>query len=404
MFSEMKPLFPTLWPRAGRERFMLILLISSVAFAQGKVTRVPPLKDARQHHTATLLADGRVLVVGGRGTDGLSTLASCELYAPKKNTWSPCAPLTVARSHHAATLLPDGRVLVTGGTTHESVGDQNRFVALASAEVYEPAKNRWVAVTPMSDARNGHTATLLGDGTVLVVGGAREQRLHLASTERFDPAKNAWTTEQPLDVARWLHTAVRTSEGDVVIAGGRSNAAQEKKGPGVSIADVERFDVKARTWTTLPPMSEPRQRTSFIAAADGALIVIGGQTTTSSTNYAETWRPGLTQWVPFENHLSMSLSAHTGTRLPDGDLVVIGGEPPNAVDTSRVQRWRLATKEWCLAGELSVSRKTHSATLLNDGRVLVVGGTSGGLPEKTAELWAPTNGKCEDPPGISLGW
>ncbi|MGV3622859.1 MAG: Kelch repeat-containing protein, partial [Archangium sp.] len=114
------------------------------------------MKDARQHHTATLLSDGRVLVVGGRGTDGLSTLASCELYSPRKNTWAACAPLTVARSHHAATLLPDGRVLVTGGTTHESVGDQNRFVALASAEVYEPAKNTWSAVASMAVARVGH--------------------------------------------------------------------------------------------------------------------------------------------------------------------------------------------------------------------------------------------------------
>lgn len=380
------------------------LVISMTAFAQGKVSRVPPLKDARQHHTATLLSDGRVLVVGGRGTDSLSTLASCEIYAPKKNAWSPCAPLTIARSHHAATLLPDGRVLVSGGTTHESVGDQNRFVALASAEVYEPSKNRWISIAPMNDARNGHTATLLGDGTVLVVGGAREQRLNLATVECFNPVEHTWKQEHPLDVARWLHTAVRTSAGDVIVAGGRSNASQQGKGPGVSVADVERFDVKTRAWSALPPMSEPRQRMAFIAAPDGVLVVIGGQTATSSTNYAETWHPGLAQWEAFQNHLSMSLNAHTGTLLPDGDVVVIGGEPPNAVDSARVQRWRGALKEWCLAGELAVSRKMHSATLLQDGRVLVVGGTSGGLPEKTAELWAPATGKCEDPPGISLGW
>jgi N-acetylneuraminic acid mutarotase len=386
---------------------LLVTLLPLVASAQGKVSPAPSLKDARQHHTATLLKDGRVLVVGGRGVDGLSALASCELFTPKTNKWSKCAPLSTARSDHAATALDDGRLLVTGGTTNEATGDlhSSRFVAIGSTELYDPKTNTWSAEAPMADARNGHTATLLLDGTVLVVGGAREQRQHLTSVERFDPKTNTWSREKPLDVARWLHAAVRDSEGDVVVVGGRSNAGQEGKGPGVSIADVERFDVKNGVWKTLPPMSEPRQRTAVVSESSGAgLIVIGGQTATSSTNYAETWNPGLSEWKPFENHLSMSLSSHTGTRLPTGDLVVTGGEPPNAVDTTRVQRWRIDSKQWCLAGELKTARKQHTATLLEDGRVLVVGGTSSGLPEATAELWAPTNGKCEEPPGISMGW
>ena len=383
----------------GDRTLLLLALLAGVASAQGKVTAAPMLKDARQHHTATLLADGRVLVVGGRGADGLSTLGSCELFDPKKNKWAACAPLAVARSHHAATALDDGRLLVTGGTTHESVDGQNRFVALASVEVYDPKKNTWLTVAPMTDARNGHTATLLLDG------GAREQRLHLTSVERFDPKANTWKPQKPLDVARWLHAAVRNSDGDVVVVGGRSNAGQQGKGPGVSIADVERFDVKTGAWQVLPPMSEPRQRTAVVAElAAGGVVVIGGQTATSSTNLAETWSPGLSEWKPFENNLSMSLSSHSATRLPNADIVVIGGEPPNAVDTTRVQRWLAASKQWCLAGELVDGRKMHTATLLPDGRVLIVGGTSSGLPERSAELWAATTGKCEDPPGISMGW
>lgn len=380
-------------------------LLSLAAAAQGRVTGAPPLADARAHHTATLLQDGRVLVVGGRGADALSTLASCELFDPKKRRWARCAPLTVARSHHAATLLDDGRVLVTGGTTHQVVDGSSRFVALDSVEAYDPKSNAWTALAPMADARNGHTATLLLDGTVLVVGGAREQRLHLASVERFDAKANAWQPEKPLALARWMHSAVRDSEGDVVVVGGRSNAGEQGKGPGVSIAEVERFEVKARAWRALPAMSEPRQRTAVVAEeGDGGVIVIGGQTGTSSTNYAENWSAGLSEWKPFENHLSMSLSSHTGTRLPNGDLVVIGGEPPNEVDTKRVQRWVAETKQWCLAGSLATGRKQHTATLLQDGRVLVVGGTSSGLPERGTELWATAPGKCEDPPGVTLGW
>ena len=378
-------------------------LFALTAFAQGKVTPAPPLTDARQHHTATLLSDGRVLVLGGRGSDALSTLGSCELFDPKKNRWSKCAPLGVPRSHHAATLLQDGRVLVTGGTTHESVDGKNRFVALASVEVYDAKKNAWTALAPMTDARNGHTATLLNDGTVLVVGGAREQRVHLATVERFDPKTNTWKVEKPLDLPRWLHAAVLDGDGDVIIVGGRSNAAEQGKGPGLSIGDVERFDAKTGAWSALPAMTEPRQRTAVLAQGK-ELIVIGGQTGTSSTNYAERWSPGLAEWKHFENHLSMSLSSHTGTLLPSGDVVVIGGEPPNEVDSHRVQRWVAKTGTWCLAGALATGRKLHTATLLKDGRILVVGGTSAGLPEKSTELWSDAPGKCEEPPGVMLGW
>lgn len=383
---------------------LALLLASGAAAQQGRVTPAGQLAAARLHHTATLLADGRVLVVGGRGGDGLTTLASCEVFDPKRGRWRRCAPMRTARSHHAATRLPDGRVLVMGGTTHDAREGQNRFVALGSVEVYEPAKDAWRPVASMAEARNGHTATLLEDGTVLVVGGAREQRVHLASVERYLPAEDAWRAEAPLTVGRWLHAAVRTSEGHVAVVGDHSNAGQAGQGPGVSIADVERFDPKAGAWAALPPMSEPRQRTAVVAGADGALVVVGGQTATSSTNYAETWRPGLAEWEPFQNHLSMSLSGHSGARLPSGDLVVIGGEPPNAVDTPRAQRWLSSTKQWCLAGELQASRKHHSATLLDDGRVLVVGGTSSGLPERSVELWQPAEGRCEEPPGLQLGW
>jgi N-acetylneuraminic acid mutarotase len=257
----------------------------------------------------------------------------------------------------------------------------------------------------MTEARNGHTATLLDDGTVLVVGGAREQRTHLASVERFDPKAGTWKTEKPLGTPRWLHAAVHLGDDSVVVVGGRSNASQGGQGPGVSLDAVERFEPKTGAWTKVASMSEERQRAGIAVLSDGRTVVaVGGQTATSSTNYAETWTPGAEAWAPLENHLSMSLASHSATRLPSGDLLVVGGEPPNAVDTARVQRWVAATKQWCLAGELATSRKLHSASLLADGSVLVVGGTSSGVPEKSAERWYDAKGRCEEPPGVALGW
>ena len=381
---------------------VLWLLMGQAALAQGRFTPAGQLAVARANHTATLLRDGRVLVTGGRSTDGLLTLASCELYDPKKRSWSSAKSLSMARSHHTATLLEDGRVLVAGGTTHQ----ETRFVSLDAVELYDPLKNTWTTAAPMHDARNGHTATAMPDGSVLVAGGSREGRVNLASVERFVPASGAWVVEQPLHVPRWLHAAVLLDNGAVLVLGGRSNFARGGVGPGISSDSVEWLDPAKGAWTAGPPMTEARQRMGALLLKGKGVVVIGGQTATSSTNLAETFAPGEPKWAPLENHLSMSLASHSATGLSSGDVLVIGGEPPDAVDTPRAQRWRHDTKQWCLAGELRSSRKGHTATLLPGDLVLVVGGTSSGVPEKGVELWqdAGAKAKCEEPPGLTLGW
>ena len=96
--------------------------------------------------------------------------------------------------------------------------------------------------------------------------------------------------------------------------------------------------------------------------------------------------------------------SHTATALEGGDVLVVGGEPPNSVDTGRAQRFEASAQRWCLAGDLISSRKQHTATALENGKVLVVGGVSAGISESTAELWEPRKGKCEEPPGPSLEW
>ena len=100
------------------------------------------LNTARYQHTATLLADGRVLVVGGLDkregydADRFYTTATAELYDPKSGTWAVTGSLHDARFQHTATLLPNGKVLVAGGNTVFNV-------AIASAELYDPATGVW---------------------------------------------------------------------------------------------------------------------------------------------------------------------------------------------------------------------------------------------------------------------
>jgi hypothetical protein len=407
---------------------VVVVLLATALPAGGASTQLGAfkpagaLRTARSLHTATRLPDGRVLVVGGRGIEGTVELDSVELYEPKSGRWSLGPPLSVGRSGHTATLLPDGRVLIAGGTIYEASSEGGRFIAVATVELFDPKANQWKPGAPMHQARNWHTATLLEDGRVLVVGGAREQKSHLASAEYYQPSDDAWVSAPSLSQSRCLHQAVRLTDGSVLVVGGRSNqvpaegqapdavqaqrphgASTSASGFGMPIASAERWVADAG-WALLPEPVDPRQRHALVALSDARALVVGGATRTGLTNLAELWTPDAGAWLQPEHSLSMGLGSHTATALPSGGILVIGGEPPNSVDTRSAQIFEMSEQRWCQAGELKSSRKQHTATLLADGKVLVTGGVSAGISERTAELWEPRKGKCEEPLAPSFEW
>src|SRR5262249_22145150 len=122
---------------------------------------------ARHSHTATLLANGRVLVAGGFSTTQNASLRSAEIYDPATNTWTSTGLLNTSRDTYTATLLPSGQVLVAGGV---SVTGSNGFV-VSSAELYSPLTNSWTPTGDLGVPRFNHTATLQPLGNVLVAGG-----------------------------------------------------------------------------------------------------------------------------------------------------------------------------------------------------------------------------------------
>jgi hypothetical protein len=115
------------------------------------------MNSPRYQHTATRLPTGKVLVTGGYSYDpsylGYIPVASAELYDPVSATWSNAGKMAFAHSGHTATLLPNGNVLVVGG------------YELNSVELYNPAKNIWTNARSMASGRAVHTATLLPSRT-----------------------------------------------------------------------------------------------------------------------------------------------------------------------------------------------------------------------------------------------
>lgn len=170
--------------------------------ATGLWTATPPMNAFRSRPTAALLPDGRALVVGG---------GSAEVYDPATNSWTPTGPLGSATGgvNHAMTVLADGRVLSVGG----SIGTDG----VTDTAIYDPATNQWTPAARMVEGRSFHTATLLNDGRVLVAGGHQVgPNWH---SELYDPATNTWTAGPDLNRRRDLHTATLLDDGRVLVAG-----------------------------------------------------------------------------------------------------------------------------------------------------------------------------------------
>jgi len=326
------------------------------------------LKTARFHHTATLLPDGRVLVVGGEQAH--TPLASAELYDPATGTWSATGSLNTARDSHTATLLPSGKVLVAGGR------ETDPGPSLASAELYDPATGTWSPTGSLNTARLYHTATLLPNGKVLVAGGG-ETDLYSASAELYNPATGSWSPTGSFDTGRIFHTATLLANGKVLVTGGRDPRL-------VELASADLYNPATGTWSATGSLNTARYDHTATLLRNGMVLVAGGNP--DELDSAELYDPATGTWSVTDS-LNDGRADHVETLLPNGMVLVAGGTNFE-IDTAEL--YDPATGTWSLTGSLNTMRKDHAATLLLNGMVLVTGGA---LAHKaalaTAELYDP---------------
>jgi hypothetical protein len=182
--------------------------------ATGNFTPTGPMNTGRSEHRAVRLKSGMVLVVAGSGTNA-SVLNSAELFDPGAGTWAPTAPLPLGLTSQTATLLPDGKVLVAGGFGTTNTSD--------SAFVFDPESGTnggWITVGLLNIGRWRHSAILLPNGKVLVVGGEDKDFNFLKSAEIFDPATRQWTPTGSLDVGLYETTLTLLPNGKVLAEAG----------------------------------------------------------------------------------------------------------------------------------------------------------------------------------------
>jgi Galactose oxidase, central domain/Kelch motif len=228
------------------------------------------LLTARYGHTATLLPNGTVLVAGGANNDEdpPSTVASAELYDPATGTWQTTGNLNTQRYQHTATPLPNGKVLVAGGFN-------SLLLSLNIAELYDPATETWSGTGSLNIDRTGHTATLLPNGKVLVTGGYNftENRFNaLNSAELYDPATGTWSVTGSLNIARSDHSASLLSNGKILVAGGQIFDTW----PYVSLNEAELYDPATGIWSVTASLDTARRNYTATLLPNGKVLVAGG--------------------------------------------------------------------------------------------------------------------------------
>jgi N-acetylneuraminic acid mutarotase/cell division protein FtsB len=333
-----------------------------VRAGQGRWTPARSLTLPRGRHTATLLPDGRVLLVGGYTQHDVDT-TSVDIYDPATDTYEPTGSLNAARHDQTATLLPDGRVLVIAGYN---------LGWLSSAEIWDPATGQWSPTQPLFAHGVTHTATVLKDGRVLVVAGSKQSGSSGPDdrVEIFNPLTNVWQKAALHQYTEGCHTATLLADGRVLIAGGGTDPAL--------------YDPAGDTWQPAGRLAVERCYPRAVLLHDGRVLLIGGVMRSqwpTPIDSVEVYDPTSNSWGQAAP-LAQARYDQTTTLLPDGRVLVVGGarlwdtnwNDPGAI-LSSVEIYDPVGDTWSPLPPLRHARVDHTATLLPDGRIFVTGGS-----------------------------
>jgi hypothetical protein len=353
-----------------------VVVHASVAMAQnpGTFTATGKMITPRYFHTTTLLPDGRVLIAGGDSSYSTSDAeASSELYDPASGTFLPTGSMTTPRDGHTATLLPNGKVLIAGGARHSACCSYT----LASAELYDPGTGTFAATGAMTVERAGHTATLLSDGKVLIAGGLRlvagSGSLLLTAGELYDPDTGTFSATGDMHEP-YCDTATLLPNGKALIT--RGYFYDLPTDAEYFVRHAELYDPSTGTFAFLGDTISGHFKGTATLLLNGKVLIAGGERGDLPSDSAELYDPATGKFAATGN-LTTARNQHAATLMPDGTVLFAGGHGNfivNPDNLSSAEIYSPATGAFRAVGGMMTGRDILGATLLSNGRVLITGG------------------------------
>jgi len=370
----------------------IVMTVTSPLALGATWTAEASLNVARLNHSVTTLPNGTVLVAGGdQGPPGADSgfLDSFELYYPTANTWTlQTNNLPDARCGHTATLLANGNVLIVGGNYIDPITSSE--VECPYSVLYDSATGS-VITSDNLVARQQHAAILLNSGQVLVVGGYTDGGSNaVSSSELYDPGTNTWTAAAQTAYT-WADCGIAIlSSGEVMVYGG--------DGSHPDLCEI--YDPTSNTWSVVVPI--------VVSGGTGSLPPWGSQTLNAITLSdgdvqfcASLYDPTTNQFTgeifTYNESIDINNDATIEIMLPQllnngNGFAITYSEEPIRNPPAMGSVYLAAYNTWVLTLPLLTDRNYEGLVLLNDGRVLVVGGVNPNnyAPLSSCEAFDPT--------------
>ncbi|MFA5213044.1 MAG: kelch repeat-containing protein, partial [Methanoregula sp.] len=345
---------------------------------------------ARYGHSSVAMPDGSIVLMAGQ-TSSTNYVTDAWRSTDDGATWTRTTERLTRRSGHTSVAMPDGSIVNMGGqiTSTNYMNDTLRSTNNGATWTQVNRSSGWTR-------RSGHTSVVMADGTIVLMGGQTSSTNYVNDTWRSTNNGAKWTqvNASPGWSARSGHTSVAMPDGSIVLMGGAAGASGQ-------FNDTWRSTDNGATWTQVNASSgwSARSGHTSVAMLDGSIVLMGGEVADSS-QFNDTWRStdnGAT-WTQVNTSSGWAeRAAHTSVAMPDGSVVLMGG---NANNVNKNDTWQFRptgsseenpSHTYTTTGTYNVSLQAYNTVGYNSTRKpLYI--TVTGLPAPTITVISPDSG------------